>query len=168
MGTSQACEIIAKVRVSGCLREDELQVLTSLQTTLETRSKIDDLDRDWEVAARKYVQRRAKSGALFLPSVGEALVLCVIGLLIASFGLYMLCQMLIAGDRMEPTILFFAAVLGCGAWMLYQGCLGLRLVQRYEIERQSYQTARLNEESRLAPNNRPVHRVCPNCLSMIQ
>lgn len=168
MDSFQVSKIIDKVQASGCLAEDELSVLKSIQKTVDARSKIDDLDREWAVTVRKYVQRRSRTGAIFLPNEADAIFVCVIGLLIASFGLYMLCQFLADEARFELNTLFFVAVASCGVWMIYQGCLSLRLVQRYEMERRSYQTSRLDEESRLAQDNRPAHRVCPNCLSKIQ
>ncbi len=166
-------DILMKVRVAKCLTESELQSLYNAITEIRVRRELDAVDSQWENDMRKYVSiRRNKGGksGLVIVSRGEGFGGCLVGLGIASYGGYMIWQLLKESGKADESfvslpLLFFAFLLALGAWLVIKSFGQFPVVADYERERREYLSRRKQLTAQLPKESRFPARYCPNCLS---
>ncbi|MBE2283697.1 MAG: hypothetical protein IAE77_09605 [Prosthecobacter sp.] len=166
-------DILTKVRGANCLTESELQSLSSAILEVQLRRELDSVDSQWENDMRKYVSfRRSKGGksGLVLVSRGEGFAGVLVGLGIASYGGYMIWQILQDSKKADDSLvslpfLFFAVLLALGAWLVINSFGQFHVVTEYERERGEYLARRKQLTAQLPKESRFPARYCPNCLS---
>lgn len=169
----QNTDILMKVRGANCLTDSELQTLCTAVKELQMRRELDAVDSQWENDMRKYVsQHRSKGGksGLIIVSRGEGFGGILIGLGLASYGGYMIWQILQEFGRADDSLvslplLFFAFLLALGAGLVIKSFGQFHVVTDYERERREYLSRRKQLTSQLPKESRFPARYCPNCLS---
>lgn len=166
-------DFLMKVRSANCLTDSEFQTLSASVKELQVRRELDAIDSKWENDMRKYVSlSRSKGGksGLVIVSRGEGFGGILIGLVIATYGGYMIWQILQESGKADASfislpLLFFAFLLALGAWLVIRSFGQFHVVTDYEREHREYLSRRKQLTAQLPKESRFPARYCPNCLS---
>lgn len=166
-------DFLMKVRSANCLTDSEFQTLSASVKELQVRRELDAVDSQWEYDMRKYVSlSRSKGGksGLVIVSRGGGFGGILIGLVIATYGGYMIWQILQESGKADDSfvslpLLFFAFLLALGAWLIIKSFGQFHIVTDYEREHREYLSRRKQLTAQLPKESRFPARYCPNCLS---
>ena len=157
-------QIIEKVRLSGCLNEDELQAYEYFSELWETRLKIDQLDYNWSQEVPNHIIQVKTNGirTYHLPNSSNSKVTLFLGVFCILFGL--IGMPLMGMNEMTPLGWFMAAI---GTLVCFRSKRDKRGWEAYDGARGTYYDARLTALVVLPEEFHPATRVYLNCVKPI-
>mgnify|MGYP000691587828 CR=1 FL=1 len=112
-------DFLMKVRSANCLTDSEFQTLSASVKELQVRRELDAVDSKWENDMRKYVSlSRSKGGksGLVIVSRGEGFGGILIGLVIATYGGYMIWQILQESGKADASLSLYLSSFSPSFW----------------------------------------------------
>jgi hypothetical protein len=157
-------QIIEKVRLSGCLSEDELQAYEYFSDLWETRLKVDLLDYQWTQEVPNHIIQVKTNGirTYHLPNSSNSKVTAFLGVFCILFGLIGMPVM--GMNEMTPLGWFMAVI---GAFVFFRSKRDKQGWVAYDEARETYYDSRHAALKVLPEEFHPANRVCLNCVKPI-